>query len=267
MLRALNDLHGYAIEATDGLIGHVEEVYFDDEKWTIRYFVVKPGNWLDDREVLLSPISLGEPHWQDRTLTVRLTKDKVKNSPSIDLHKPVSRKHETQFNDYYGWSSYWGGTGLWARWGAPMMMAAPPRLEDRDPALDEDGDPHLRSSREVNGYHFHATDAKIGHVEDFIIDDETWAIRYLVVNTSNWGLGRKVLIAPQWIDSVREAERIVELLVPRDVIKNSPKWDPDAPITREYEDALREHYRLRQTWSKDPRSNESPFEPHHHRNT
>ncbi|MEO8841082.1 MAG: PRC-barrel domain-containing protein [Kofleriaceae bacterium] len=260
MLRALNDLHGYAIEATDGPIGHVAEVYFDDEKWTVRYLVVKTGSWLDTREVLLSPISLGEPHWETRTLTVRLTKDKIEHSPSIDLHEPVSRQQEARFNDYYGWSSYWGGHGLWARWGTPMMMAMPPPPEDRNRVLDQGQDPHLRSSREIKGYHLHATDAKIGHVADFIIDDATWAIRYLVADTSNWGMGHDVLIAPDWIEAVHADTRIVDVLVPRDFIKSSPKWNPDVPITREYEDDLLAHYRQRQAWSRNPRSNETPIE-------
>ncbi|MEO6775903.1 MAG: PRC-barrel domain-containing protein [Kofleriaceae bacterium] len=265
MLRALHDLHGYAIEATDGPIGHVAEVYFDDEQWTIRYLVVKTGSWLDTREVLLSPISLGEPRWETRTLTARLTKDKVRHSPSIDLHEPVSRQQEARFNAYYGWSPYWGGNGLWARWGTPMMMAAPPRPEDRPHVLAHDDDPHLRSSHEVTGYHLHATDAKIGHVVDFIVDDATWAIRYLVVDTSNWGFGHKVLIAPDWIEAVHADTRIVDLLVPRDVIMESPPWNPEVPITREYEDGLLAHYRQRQVLSWGPRSKETPIRsrPHH----
>lgn len=265
MLRALNELHGYGIEATDGLIGHVAEVYFDDQRWAIRYLVVKTGSWLHTREVLLSPISLGEPHWETRTLTARLTKDKVQHSPSIDLHKPVSRQEEGRFNEYYGWSPYWSGNNLWARWGVPMMMATPLRPERGNHVVDQGGDPHLRSSREVTGYHLRATDTKIGHVVDFIIDDESWAIRYVVVDTSSWGVGHKVLIAPEWIEAVHADTRIVDLLLPRDAIKNSPKWDPDVPITRAYEDDLVAHYRRARSWSNDPRSNEAPIEPRPHR--
>lgn len=264
MLRALNDLHGYAIEATDGPIGHVVDAYFDDDQWTVRYLVVKTGGWLDAREVLLSPISLGEPHWETRTLSARLTKEKIKHGPPIDLHKPVSRQQEARFNDYYGWSSYWGSTGLWARWGVPMMMETPPRPEDSNRVIAENEDPHLRSTNEITGYHLVATDSKIGHVADFIVDDATWALRYLVVDTSNWGLGRKVLISPDWVKAVHANQRTVEVLVPRDVIKDSPKWNIDVPITREYEDDLLAHYRQRQAWSRDPRSNETPIEPRPH---
>ena len=258
MLRALSDLKGYAIEASDGLIGHVEQVYFDDEKWAIRYLVVRAGTWFDTREVLLSPISLGETHWETRTLTVRLTKDKVKHSPPIELHKPVSQQ-EDQYNDYYGWSSYWGNVGLWARWGTPVMMATPPHPDDRNHLLRASGDRHLRSSAEVAGYHLHAIDDPIGHVEDFIIDDETWAIRYVVVNTSNWGLGRKVLIAPDWVVAVHADDESVDLLMTADVVKRSPTWEPGEPITPDYEAALADYYRQRRAWANQPGSNELPM--------
>lgn len=262
MLRALSELNGYAIEASDGLIGHIEQVYMDDDKWVIRYFVVKTGGWLDTREVLLSPISLGELHAKARTLSVRLTKDKVKNGPSIDLHKPVSRQQEVQFNDYYGWSPYWGGLGLWSRWGLPTMMAMPPHPNDHHQVMRQAGDHHLRSSREVVGYHLHAIDDQVGHVDDFIIDDETWAIRYMVVNTSNWGFGGKVLLAPDWIASVRADERIVEVLVTRDAITHCPEWDAGMPITGAYEARLLEYYRQRQAWLKDPHASAAVATPH-----
>ena len=64
---------------------------------------------------------------------------------------------------------------------------------------EEANDVHLRSANKVTGYRIGATDGDIGHVEDFIIDDETWEIRYMVVDTQNWWPGKKVLVAPQWI--------------------------------------------------------------------
>lgn len=264
MLHALKDLHGYAIESTDGEIGHVAEAYFDDQQWTIRYIVVKTGSWLDTREVLLSPIALGEQHWDKHVLKANLTRAKVEHSPSIDIHKPVSRQQETKYNAYFGWSPYWGGADLWSRYGIPLMMATPPSPDDRNQVLEADDDPHLRSSREITGYHVHGTDANIGHIADFIFDDESWAIRYLVVNTSNWGFGHDVLIAPEWIKAVHEDTSIVDVLVPRGVIADSPIWDPSVPVSRAYEDGLRAHYGVRQARSLDPRSREVPIAPRPH---
>ena len=260
MLRALKDLHGYQIEATDGVIGHVVGAYFDDETWTVRYLVVKTGSWLDAREVLLSPHAFGGLDEQTRRLTARLAKKQVENSPSIDLHKPVSRQHESLMSDYYGWPSYWN-LGLWES-RIPAMMTAVQANANVPHRPRDDGDPHLRSSREVIGYHLHAIDDTLGHVEDLIVDDETWAIRYLAVDTSNWWPGGHVLISPRWIEAVRWPERLVDLRVTRDVIKHSPTWNPGSPITQEYEGNLLDYYRRRQALSMDPRSNAAPLKPH-----
>ena len=61
MLRSIKDLEGYAVGATDGTIGHVEDFYFDDRAWVVRYLVVEAGAWLSSRKVLISPIAIGRP--------------------------------------------------------------------------------------------------------------------------------------------------------------------------------------------------------------
>ena len=125
MLRSMKNLEDYAIRATDGIIGHVKDFYFDDEAWVIRYLVVDTGTWLSSRKVLISPISIGHPDWTDRVLPVSITKEQVKNSPDIDTQKPVSRQHEIQYLGYYGYPYYWGGAGLWG--------------EGIDPSMTDDG--------------------------------------------------------------------------------------------------------------------------------
>ncbi len=257
MLRALKELRGFHIEATDGEIGRVVGVYFDDARWIVRYLVVDTGTWLDSREVLIAPAVLGVSNGQTRTLAARLTKQQVENSPSIDLEKPVSRQQESAVNEYYGWPAY-QKMGLWET-RIPSMLTRPAPAPE--PSSDEDGDPHLRSSREVIGYHLHATDDTLGHVEDFIVDVDSWTVRYLAVETSNWWFGHHVLISPRWIRAVRWPERMVDLAVTPDVIKHSPAWSPGHPITQTYEDDLLEYYRQRQAWSVDDRSNEIPMEP------
>lgn len=259
MLRTLKELRGFQIEAKDGIIGHVNGAYFDDDQWSVRYLVVNTGSWLDAREVLISPTALGATDGETRTLAARLTKKQVEDSPSIDLDKPVSRQHEAAVSDHYGWPAYWS-MGLWES-RIPSMIAATQARTDEPTSSRRDDDPHLRSGREVIGYHLHTTDDTLGHVEDLVIDDETWTIRYLAVDTSNWWLGGHVLISPRWIRAVRWPERLVEIAATRDVIKHSPTWNPTYPITQDYEDKLLDYYRLRQAWSVDRRSNEAPLEP------
>ncbi len=192
MQYSVKDLKGNAIGATDGDIGKLDDFYFDDESWTIRYLVAETGNWLLNRKVLVSPFAIGKADLARERLNVTLTKKQVEESPSIDTDKPVSRQHEAYYHDYYGYPYYWNGPYLWGPTYYPQLqVAVQKRIEEQRAKREKAGDLHLRSINNVTGYHIEATDGAIGHVEDFIIDDETWEIRYLVVDTQNWWPGRR----------------------------------------------------------------------------
>lgn len=249
MLRNVKDLRGYAILATDGVIGEVDDLYFDDEDWAIRYLVVDTGTWLSGRKVLISPLALaiGLPDWMGQQLPVSLTKAQVEGSPDIDTRKPVSRQHETAYFGYYGYPYYWEGAGLWGMGANPggltdqlMFEEALRTRRGAEPRSMEDC--HLRSSRAVIGYHVHATDGDIGHVDDLLVDDHTWAIRYLVLNTSNWWIGHQVLVTPPWIEAVSWSDGTVSVDLTRQAVKDAPPYDPVAQFHRQLEQALHEHY-------------------------
>ena len=263
MLRSIEDLEGFAVGATDGTIGQVKDFYFDDRAWVVRYLVVDAGAWLSSRKVLISPMSMGRADWPERLLHVSITKEQVRQSPDIDTEKPVSRQHEMQFSGYYGYPYYWGGSGYWGGgmypnlllpgyggFGSPQAI----RLEEEraySQAESDRSDPHLRSCRTVMKYHIHASDGDIGHVEGLLVDDETWAIRYIVVDTSNWWMGHKVLIAPQWIEEVNWADSLVSVKMSRQRIKDAPPYMPDAPLERRVEAGLYDHYGQPGYWSDD----------------
>lgn len=266
MLRSIKDLEGFAVEATDGPIGQVDDFYFDDEAWVVRYLIVETGDWLASRKVLISPIAMGKPNWTERLLPVSIMKKQVKDSPDIDTEKPVSRQHELQYGSYYGYPNYWGGGGYWGGALVPGLMmtgygrfgttlglhtarqSAQARAESADLQSE---DAHLRSCRAVMKYHVHASDGDLGHVAGLIVDDETWAIRYLIVDTSNWWLGHQVLIAPQWIDAVRWSDEKVALNMTRQAIKDAPAYDPAALPDRGHEVDLYRHYGRAGYWSAD----------------
>jgi PRC-barrel domain len=247
MLLHAKTLEGYKLDSFDGEIGEVNEFYFDDQHWTIRYLVADTGGWLSGKTVLISPYALVSAHKKENTIEVNLTKQQITDCPSPDSDKPVSRQFEMEYNGYYGWPSYWGGPSTWGAYHIPV----------RDPDLfgttseDEEqaGDPHLRSTDEVQGYHIQATDGEIGHVVDFIIDDQTWAIRYLVVDTSNWWLGKKVLISPEWIERVSWVDNKVFVKLTCDAIKASPEYNEESSISRDYESGLFRHYGADGYWS------------------
>ena len=249
MLRSTKELRGYTIRAIDGDIGKVHEFYFDDLAWIVRYLVADTGNWLSGRRVLLWPGVLGQPAWETQTLPVGLTKEKVESSPLISTDEPVSRQMETDLHTYYGWTPYWRGGlptfGLGAAAAAEMIADT---AEEKDEEEGPVGDPHLRSTREVVGYHIQARDGEIGHVEDLIVDDDLWFIRYLVIDTRNWLPGREVLVAPAWAEQVNWVERLVQVDLSRETIENSPQFDPSMPVNREYEVRLYDYYGRPSYW-------------------
>jgi hypothetical protein len=241
MLRSLKDLERYKVSASDGDIGSVVNFLFDDERWAVRYLVVDSGGFFSGGRVLISPISFGAADWSTRRFHVSLTMDKVKNSPTIDADRPVSRQHEREYYGYYGYPYYWGYGGLWGMGPYPGLLATG-RWDGPAAEHANDGDVHLRSADEVRGYHIQGTDDAIGHVEDFIVDDETWAVRYLVVDTSNWWFGKKVLIAPAWASGVSWYKREVHVAMTRQAIKDSPEWNASSEIERDFETRLYDYH-------------------------
>jgi hypothetical protein len=254
MLWDASALEGYAIEASDGRLGSVSDFLFEDTSWVIRWLVVDTGNWLSGRKALLALSALGRPDPALRQFPIKLTMQQVKDSPDIDTDRPVSRQHETHVHEYYGWNPYWD-SGLLPIGGG---MALPfietlPRSESMPlDAVAEDtrqagGDPHLRSAEAVTGFHVHATDGEIGHVEDFLVDDTDWSIRYIKVNTKNWGPGSRVLLSPRSIRSIDRMNRLVHLDVDRQKVENSPPYNPAKTVDSAYDESFLTYYGIKWT--------------------
>ena len=235
MLNKAKTLKGYKLHSLDGEIGKVKEFYFDDHYWTIRYLVADTGNWLLERQVLISPYAMVDVNKGEQYIAINLTKKQIEDSPSLDSDKPVSRQFEESYYGYYKWPMYWSDQYIWGTY---------PNIE-RDPkkwikhTQDEKAwDPHLSSTYDVSGHDIQAIDGEIGHVEDFIIDDETWEIRYLIIDTGDWWPGKKVLVSPKWIERVswNESKIFVNLL--RETIKQSPEYTEEFLLTRDYETGI-----------------------------
>jgi len=234
-LHQLGNLSGYHLQANNGEFGKVRQVYFDDEKWIVRYFVVRTGSWLLGREVLIIPSVVTSVTETEQPLTVSLTREQIKNSPPVDTKVPVSRHYEQEYHAYYGWAPYWSSEPA-----VGPVPTIPPPVTDRKPAEPEH--PHLRSSTEVHGYRIMAKDGEIGHVADFILDERSWEIRYLVIDSGNWFTGHKVLVSPRWLLDIDWAQRAVKVNLTKNQIKKAPEYDPDKPISSEYERNLFKNY-------------------------
>lgn len=199
MLRNLNSLLGSVIRAVDGDLGHVHDFLFDDRGWTIRYIVVEAGNWISSQQVLVSPTAAGKPDWDKRVVPVNLTMDQVRKSPDVDTATPVSRQEEIAMSQYYGWPAYWSMD-------PPLVPVVVPGH-----VIPADGDPHLRSMREVITYQVQAVDGELGNMDDLIMEDSTWYIRYLVANTGSWLSGQKLLVSTRWVGSILWSQRQILL--------------------------------------------------------
>ena len=203
--------------------------------------------------MLIAPYALIAANKEEQYITVDLTKKQIEDSPSLDSDKPVSRQFEQTYYGYYGYPMYWVGPYMWGSY--PYIVRD--REKWRESTQGEKAwDPHLRSTHDVSGYQIQASDGEIGHVEDFIIDDETWAIRYLIIDTQNWWPGKKVLVSPQWIERVSWSEKKVFVNLPRETIKQSPEYTGDSLLTRDYETGLHRHYNRQGYWIDEPAAKE-----------
>jgi hypothetical protein len=237
---------GFSIEATDGKIGTVSDFLFDDETWKLRWLVVDTGSWLKARKVLLHPSAIDKADVPVQALLVKLTRDQVEKSPSIANDEPVSLQMEYSLYGYYGVDPLWGG-GYYGSNAIASPMAAP-RYNEAEVASslrDTHGphDRHLRSLLEVSGYNIHASDGEMGHVAGFLIDDESWDIRYLVADTRNWWFGRHVLLSPASVREISWETHQVDLNLTCYKIKGSPPWEPTSILDRAYEQVLQAYYK------------------------
>lgn len=252
MLHCAKDLQGYAIHASDGDLGKVQTFYFDDHDWGIHYLVVQTGNWFSSRYVLLPGNVLGQPDRDAKRLAVSLTQEEVRQSPEVPKVISTTR-HETAVQPSGGQNVYWSTdpfvlNSVARRPASGPVPASPPERTHPHPAGMQGAGAPLRSTKDVLGYYIQAKDGEIGHAEDFLIDPDTWHIRYMVVNTRNWLPGRKVLVFPKWIGDINWDNRTVDVNLPRDLIKNSPEFDPDTPLDRSYESKLFDFYDQPRYW-------------------
>ena len=226
-----NSLLGYHLHATDGEIGSLHDIYFDDESWAIRYFVVDTGDWLPDKKVLVSPGFIGLPDEEREILPVSLAKNELENCPERDSEKPVSRQHDESLLEPRIWQTYWIG-GYYPVAGTGMSLPIVPVFEDRnrldvDPAkCIGDGDPHLRSIDAVTGYSAVSTDSRRWYVDDFVIDCNIWKIKYITVARGKWFAEKKVQIPVELIREVSWDDFSVFISLSDEAFEQSPEFEP-----------------------------------------
>jgi len=253
MLRPLKDLDQYTIVALDGDIGGVVNFLFDMDCWVVRYFVVATGRALYGRELLISPVAICEADWECLRFFLTQTLDGIKRSPCIDPEGPISNLDERAHSDYFGHSFYRDSRRLLDQGNHTSLPACVLDEVEQDRPVLPASTTHLHSARALQGYRVDSSEGTIGNIEDFIVDDESWELRYLVVNSNQGQPGKAVIIAPAWLDNVDWREHKVDIGISLQSIERSPEWNRDTPIAREYEARLFEHYERPGYWDRSER--------------
>jgi hypothetical protein len=204
-LQSLRSLLGRKVRALDCAFGELHNVYIREENWTVAYFVVQTGSWLEDRRVLVSPAALRTPFWMDELVHVDLTKREIEESPPIDLAKPVSRQQEELMNAYFGWPGYWR-----------------PAKDGVEEVLGEEGNSELRSLREMIGYSLVGQDTGAGGIVDFVAEEPEWPVLYLAVETGPV-LSRKRFVPVTLISGVDWATKTITAACSRNLVLESPE--------------------------------------------
>jgi sporulation protein YlmC with PRC-barrel domain len=203
MLIAAKHAYGIVLEGPQGRVGTLYDVLFDDRTWKVRHLMVSIDRWFLGRQVLVDPDVVERADWHDLKLSVRLTKEQVEQCPKVQSDLPVARQQEAAASQALVSEAYWPG---------------PP-----------EGDPHLRSTKVLSGLHIHCTDGMLGHVDDFVVDDETWTVRHIVLETRNWWPGKHVLVAIGAIRSIRWADGQIHLGLSRQEILDRPAYEGFVP--------------------------------------
>jgi sporulation protein YlmC with PRC-barrel domain len=240
MLIKTEDLKGFNTESIDDIQGEIYDFYFDDLFWNIQYLLIKTGGLLKEKSILMSHVVLGVPDIERQALSVKVSFQTNNKKEKPEELQTISESKEKKASEILNW---------------PLSRLNLVSLDEKDlknlinnMVTDgkqhyENENLHLRSRNEVLGYHIQAKNGEIGHVDDLIIETESWKIRYLIVDTRNWLPGGKdVLISPAWIEKIKWNKNRVYIDLKKGVIENSPPYDPEAPIDDQFELKLFKYY-------------------------
>jgi uncharacterized protein YrrD len=241
MIRSIDNMRGMKMFAADEEIGTLVDIYFEDDSWVIRYLVVEVGDWLNRNTLLFSPLAVT---LNEEGIKVGVKREMIEKSPPIDVERPFSRQQEIELHRYYDWPFYW----VRLDHSSYPLVEMYTEMKEAGSIPEETEDTNLRSVREVTGHKIAARDGDIGKVDDFLIDEKSWKILYMVVDTGGWLPGRKVIVSPTWVEELDWNTSRVTVDLDQDTVRNSPEYIPSQLPDREYEDQLYEHYERDKYW-------------------
>lgn len=238
MLAFVSELRECRIEALDGEMGKVQDLFFDDRHWAVRYVLIDTGKILPGKKVMLSPASFDNLDIEEKRLHVHYDKEKIRKSPDVSETVSMTNEHETQLADYYGWSKYWLDNMMWGIGGSPIAEKIeemhPPNL-NREVDLPTSAEYSLRSAREAKGVRVHANDGRLGEVMDAIFDTRNWAVQSLVVKITHQPELGLMLLSPnelsgaEWTEGDLYFDGTVDQFKERPIYQSEQQLHEDLP--------------------------------------
>lgn len=243
MKHSLNEISTYAIKTIDEAEGNVKDILFDEVEWIVRYVETDFGIELSGTRKLIPRVFFKNPNWDEQHFPVKLTKFDLKDCPDIALHLPISRIYEQKVYEHFKEDEYWLQSYI-TPFGIPAITHPIPSMGVSERMIDERKlKTHLRSFQEIKGYEVHALDGNIGQINNIIIDDKDWSIRYAVIDTSSWlPWSKNVLIGVNWMDEISYTSKQIKINLDVETIKSAPEFDHSEPIDEKYEKMLNEHF-------------------------
>lgn len=237
------EIIGCTAQAIDGKAGSIHDILFDDDSWKVRYLVVRSGVWLEERMVLIPPQAFLYATEGAHEVHVTLSCDQIRQSRSLEADPPfyLQRQIDAATTAPTLWMTYGSLYDPVIPLYGPALMQAPP--EGADVKREKpDYDPHLRSVREISGYQLEDADGEAGQLVGFLVDNEVWALRYVVIQTGSWFAKQQRLLTVSHISAINWERRTLTTSLHRERIAASPEYADALLLDPAFENRLLQYY-------------------------
>lgn len=227
MRRSLKELLGYSIKATDGHHGDINDFLFDGNNWIINYIHADLGTIFKDKKVIIPRMFWKNPSWINQNFEVSLSIKDIENGPLIDEYLPVSKQYEKELLKHFDLQSHI----MRFQSQSVLQTAGNIHLENaftKSVSEDYENKGSLRSFREVCNYSIRTKDGFKGKLNDLIIDDSNWEVKYIIIDLNGsipWS--RKVLINVNWIERISYPKKSIKINLNSDSLLNSKDFNPN----------------------------------------
>lgn len=235
MLRSMNEQIRYRIQAKDGPLGHLDDFLLDDRTWMVRYAVVDTGEWLPGRQVLMPLAAIQSVDGESQTVHLTATQADIESAPDLQTDEPVSRQYEHYLHEHYRWQPYWV-PGFAGSMVAPIVAQELTKGDqERLERAVEEGDPHLRSLRELIGYTIQVDGKSAGKVADFMGHDDSWEVPFLIADVGGWFHKELLMVPVTYVRNISFADHQLTLALSAESLEHLPEFDPKQTETGQLE--------------------------------